>query len=129
IGLEREYRHKPAGFRTYLLVSLGSALFTILSRQLLNFAGGPGIDPTRIAAQVVTGIGFIGAGVIFRHEGKTEGITTAAGLWVAAAIGMAVASNYYFIAIVSAFIVVILFPISRKLISLFFKKEDAEKEM
>lgn len=122
VGLEREYRQRPAGFRTYLLVSLGSCLFTILSIKVLGFPAGAGFDPTRIAAQVVTGIGFIGAGVIFRHEEKVEGITTAAGLWVAAAIGMGVASGYYFISIATAVLILILLPLSQKIINI-FKKE------
>ena len=122
IGLEREYRHRPAGFRTYLLVALGACLFTILSRTVLNLTG-EGLNATQIAAQIVTGIGFIGAGVIFRHEEKVEGITTAAGLWVVAAIGMAVASGYYFISIVTTFLILVLLPASQKIINL-FKKEN-----
>jgi len=82
-----------------------------------------GYDPTRIAAQVVTGIGFIGAGVIFRHEEKVEGITTAAGLWVAAAIGMGVGSGYYFISAATAVLIVVLLPLSQKLTDLFRKKD------
>lgn len=122
IGLEREYRHRPAGLRTYLLVSLGACLFTVLSRTVLNLTG-EGLNPTQIAAQIVTGIGFIGAGVIFRHEEKIEGITTAAGLWVAAAIGMAVASGYYFISIATTLLILITLAVSEKL-AMVFKKEE-----
>lgn len=119
IGLEREYRHKPAGFRTYLLVSLGSALFTILSRQLLNFAGGPGIDPTRIAAQVVTGIGFIGAGAIIRggREGIIAGLTTAATIWAVAGIGLAAGAGLYLVAVVATLLILLVLIIPHPRVS------------
>ncbi|MEM2661156.1 MAG: MgtC/SapB family protein, partial [Nitrososphaeria archaeon] len=83
IGLEREITHKPAGLRTHMLVCLGSCIFTIVS---LRF----GMDPARVAAGIVTGIGFIGAGTIIAEQGKVVGITTAASLWVTAAIGLTI---------------------------------------
>jgi putative Mg2+ transporter-C (MgtC) family protein len=86
IGFERELHRQPAGFRTHSLVALGSALFTIISAY--GFAGSS-VDPTRIAAQIVSGIGFIGAGTILQHRGNIRGLTTAASLWSVAAIGMA----------------------------------------
>lgn len=86
IGLERELRHKPAGLRTNMLISLGAALFTIISWQMANISGG---DHTRIAAQIITGIGFIGAGVVIRERGAVLGITSAATIFVIAAVGMA----------------------------------------
>jgi putative Mg2+ transporter-C (MgtC) family protein len=86
VGLERELRHKPAGLRTNMLISLGAALFTIISWQMANISGG---DHTRIAAQIVTGIGFIGAGVVIRERGAVLGITSAATIFVMAAVGMA----------------------------------------
>lgn len=95
IGLEREIHGRPAGFRTHLLVSLGSCLFVITSIQFHtvygNFSGtGPvGVDPGRVAAQVVAGIGFLGAGAIIREKISVRGLTTAACLWLAAAIGVA----------------------------------------
>lgn len=95
IGLEREIHGRPAGFRTHLLVSLGSALFVIVSisfyKNFGNFSGNGmvGVDPGRVAAQVVTGIGFLGAGAIIRERAAIRGLTTAACLWVAAAIGVA----------------------------------------
>ncbi len=101
IGLEREIHGRPAGFRTHLLVSLGSCLFVLTSihfyRLYGNFTGtGPiGTDPARIAAQVVTGIGFLGAGAIIREKASIRGLTTAACLWVAAALGMAVGAGMY----------------------------------
>jgi len=117
IGLEREYRHRPAGFRTYFLVSLGACLFTVISR----YFPATDIDSTRIAAQIVTGIGFIGAGVIFRQDEKIEGITTAAGLWVAAAIGMGVGSGFYFISVAATVLILTVLPSSQKIINMFKK--------
>lgn len=90
IGLEREYRQKAAGFRTHMLVGLGSVLFTLVS--IRGFAGA---DPSRIAAQIVSGIGFVGGGAILRHGLSVRGVTTAATLWLVAAIGMAVAVGWY----------------------------------
>jgi putative Mg2+ transporter-C (MgtC) family protein len=100
IGLERELDEKSAGLRTHLLVSVGSALFTIVSaygfREFLT--SGQAIvraDPARIAAQIVTGIGFLGAGVIFRQGFTVRGLTTAATLWLVAAVGMAAGAGYW----------------------------------
>ncbi|HJV65265.1 MAG TPA: MgtC/SapB family protein [Geomonas sp.] len=95
IGLEREIHGRPAGFRTHLLVSLGACLFVITSVEFYylfgNFTGSTpvGVDPGRVAAQVVTGIGFLGAGAIIRDRASIRGLTTAACLWVAAALGVA----------------------------------------
>lgn len=90
IGLEREYRQKAAGFRTHLLVGLGSTLFTLLSLHGFGVS-----DPSRVAAQIVSGIGFIGGGAILRHGLSVRGVTTAATLWLVAAIGMAVGVGWY----------------------------------
>ena len=100
IGVERELRDREAGIRTHLLVSLGSALFTILSAYGFHefLASGATVvraDPTRIAAQIVTGIGFLGAGAIIREGLSIRGLTTAATLWVVAAIGMASGAGWY----------------------------------
>jgi putative Mg2+ transporter-C (MgtC) family protein len=100
IGFERELRDREAGIRTHLLVSLGSALFTIVSAYGFHefLTGGGNIvraDPSRIAAQIVTGIGFLGAGAIIREGLSVRGLTTAATLWVVAAIGMACGAGYY----------------------------------
>lgn len=89
IGLEREYRQKPAGLRTNILIGLGSALFTIVSARI---AGG---TPDRIAAQIVTGVGFIGGGAILRSRMTVHGMTTAATIWVNAAIGMAAGAGEF----------------------------------
>lgn len=100
IGLERELSDQPAGFRTHILVSLGAALFTLTGAYGLgDFADAEGIvtrlDPTRVAAQVVTGIGFLGAGAIIHRGVNIRGLTTAASLWVTAAIGTAVGLGYW----------------------------------
>ena len=100
IGFERELRDREAGIRTHLLVSLGSALFTIVSAYgfhefLTNGGNIVRADPSRIAAQIVTGIGFLGAGAIIREGLSVRGLTTAATLWVVAAIGMACGAGYY----------------------------------
>lgn len=92
LGLERQYHDKPAGFATNCLICLGAMLFTVLS-EVMGEAGG---DPGRIAAQIVTGVGFIGAGSILRDGNKISGLTTAAGVWLVAAIGMAVGYGQYF---------------------------------
>jgi len=113
IGLDREYRTKAAGFRTHVLVALGSALFMIISVH--GFDDLPKdqmtlrMDPARIAAQVVTGIGFIGAGTIIFQKNVVKGLTTAAGLWVTAAIGLACGVGMYVLASVSALLVLICF--------------------
>ena len=98
IGLEREYRAKDAGMRTHFLVALGSALFMIISQYGFGSSSG---DPGRVAAQIVSGIGFIGAGTIMMHKQFVRGLTTAAGLWVAAGIGMAVGGGLYILGIVT----------------------------
>jgi len=99
VGFEREITHKPAGLRTHMLVCLGSCLFTIVS--LYEF----GMDPARIAAGIVTGIGFIGAGTIIAEQDKVIGITTAASLWVTAAIGLTVGVGNYILAAIATLLV------------------------
>jgi putative Mg2+ transporter-C (MgtC) family protein len=103
IGLEREFRSKPAGFRTMILISVGSCLYTILSKE----AGAGGASGDRIASNIVTGIGFIGAGVIFKEGISVNGLTTAALIWITAALGMAIGYHNYPLAIVVAIMVVI----------------------
>jgi putative Mg2+ transporter-C (MgtC) family protein len=107
IGFERELRDREAGLRTHMLVCLGSAVFTIVSaygfHEFLS-SGNPSVvsfDPSRIAAQIVTGIGFLGAGAIIRQGVSVRGLTTAATLWVAAAIGLAVGSGFYSAAVLA----------------------------
>lgn len=96
VGLERELQRQEAGFRTHAVVSLGAAIFTVVSGYA--FAG-IGSDPTRIAAQIVSGIGFIGAGTIIQSRGGVRGLTTAASLWAVAGIGMAAGSGLYGVAV------------------------------
>jgi putative Mg2+ transporter-C (MgtC) family protein len=99
VGLERELRHKPAGLRTHMIVSIGACLFTLISIYSFN------ADPARVASGIVTGIGFIGAGTIIATQGKIYGITTAASLWVVASIGLAVGTGSYLLALVTSVIV------------------------
>ncbi len=123
IGIEREVAHKSAGMRTHALVAMGSALFTIISQVL----SGPYIDPTRIAAQIVTGIGFLGAGLIIFDQNKVKGLTTAAGVWVASAIGMAIGFGLYSVSIfattLTILVFVILWPIEQRFVKRFAKDE------
>ena len=104
IGFEREMHRQPAGFRTHSLVALGSALFTIISAY--GFAGSI-VDPTRIAAQIVSGIGFIGAGTILQHRGNIRGLTTAASLWAVAAIGMAAGAGLLALALIGTLLILV----------------------
>ncbi len=109
VGLEREYKRKEAGLRTFSLVCLGSAFFTIISYETArSFIGQSSVDfdPTRIIGQIVLGIGFVGAGLIIFREFYIEGLTTAAGLWVTAAIGVAVGAQLYFLAVSATLIAV-----------------------
>ena len=110
IGLDREYRVKDAGFRTHFLVALGSALIMIVSQY--GFADilmhtGVGLDPSRIAAQVVSGIGFIGAGTIMMQKQFVRGLTTAAGLWATAGIGLAIGGGLYTVGIAATLLTLI----------------------
>jgi putative Mg2+ transporter-C (MgtC) family protein len=117
IGLEREIREREAGLRTHLLVSVGAALFTLVSAYAwsdFRFSTPEGVvfDPTRIAAQIVSGIGFLGAGAIIRQGLSVRGLTTAATLWVVAAIGMASGAGYYAAAVLTtALVLVSLWPL------------------
>ena len=112
IGLELEYRYKEEGFRNHILVGLGSALFMVLSIHGFDgLEGHPGViiqrDPARMAAQVVSGIGFIGAGTIIFQKNVVKGLTTAAGLWVTSAIGMAAGVGMYDVAVAATVMVLI----------------------
>jgi putative Mg2+ transporter-C (MgtC) family protein len=107
IGIEREIHDHPAGIRTHLLVSLGSALFTVLSIVGFPSADGTATDPSRVAAQIVTGIGFLGAGAIIKYGPSVRGLTTAASLWAAAGIGMAAGAGWPVLALATTVIVVV----------------------
>lgn len=95
IGYEREISEKPAGIRTFAIVSIGACLFTIIGILISETNNGVGIDNTRIAAGIITGIGFLGAGALFHGENKVLGLTTAAGVWAMGAVGLAVGLGYY----------------------------------
>ena len=103
IGVEREMHGKPAGFRTHVLVCMGAALFSLVSLSLLDFPGSS-VDVSRVAAGVVTGIGFLAAGSVFRDKDRIRGLTTAADIWVLAGIGLAVGLGYYFLAITATIV-------------------------
>ncbi len=103
IGIEREIREHTAGFRTHILVSVGAAAFTLASSYGLE---GTSFDPNRISAQVVTGIGFLGAGAIIRHGVTVRGLTTAASLWTVAAVGLLSAQGFYSAALITAVVVI-----------------------
>ncbi len=108
IGAERILAHKEAGMKTHALVSLGSALFIIISEMIvLKYGDIGGFDPTRIASQVIVGIGFLGAGSIIFQGNRLLGLTTAGGLWVTAGIGMATGFGFYGLAIITTFIVLL----------------------
>lgn len=132
IGTERELRAKDAGFRTHFLVALGSALFCIVSQ----FGFPEGLrDSSRVAAQVVSGIGFLGAGTIILQRSKVRGLTTAAGLWVTAAIGLACGTGLYLIATITTLLallglelLILLFPhTSSTILALSFKTDSKEQ--
>src|SRR2546428_9660469 len=124
IGLEREYMRKPAGLRTNILIALGSALFTIVSMAV----GGGGGTPDRIAAQVVTGIGFLGGGAILRSGTTVHGMTTAATIWVNAAIGMAAGAGEYALAAGSTIITLIVLAVLPPIERYFSRRRDRTQE-
>jgi putative Mg2+ transporter-C (MgtC) family protein len=119
VGLERERQERAAGLRTVTMVSLGSCLFTIVGAY-----GFPNTDPSRVAAQIVTGIGFLGAGTIFLRKDLVRGLTTAATIWAVAAIGMAVGTSQYTVAVFTTLLILsvlmVLKPIERR----FFKRPN-----
>jgi putative Mg2+ transporter-C (MgtC) family protein len=135
IGAEREIREREAGLRTHLLVSVGAALFTLVSAYAWNdFAfslqGGVTLDPTRISAQIVTGIGFLGAGAIIRQGLTIRGLTTAATLWVVAAIGLASGAGYYWAAVVTTALVLFsLWPLRIVAHQLFLRFRPSEPRL
>ena len=131
IGLEREYKKREAGLRTHSLVALGSCLFTQIG--ILGFApflGKPGmtLDLSRIIQAVAVGIGFIGAGLIVFRQKRIEGLTTAAGLWVAAAIGIAVGIELYFLAIFTTFLAIVVLAGLRLIEEKIFRTKSKEDE-
>ncbi len=111
IGTEREYKNRPAGVKTHALVSLGAALFIILGYSVFENFSGPEIsfDPSRVLAAVVTGIGFIGGGLIIKRQFEVEGISTAAGLWIAAGIGATLGIGLFYLGIFVTLLTLLIF--------------------
>lgn len=108
IGYEREHSHRPAGFRTHILVAVGSALVMMTSKFVFHeYEGLVSVDPTRLGAQVISGIGFLGAGTILREGFSVKGLTTAASLWAVSCIGLAVGAGYYIGALVTTLVIYI----------------------
>ncbi len=113
IGLEREVVHKPAGIRTHMLVSLGSALFVLVTIETIPS------EAARIIAGIATGIGFLGAGTIFRSKSEVHGLTTAASIWAVSAVGLAIGLGYYLMAIIAVVLILIILQLNK---SEFFKR-------
>lgn len=112
IGAERVWAHKTAGIRTYALVSMGSALFVLVSGEMVSaYANFNGMNPLMIISQIVVGVGFIGTGLIFQKDSKLMGLTTATGLWVSAGIGMASGFGLFKIAIIATILTLFIFTI------------------
>lgn len=129
LGTERVWAHKTAGMRTYALVSMGSALFVVVSNEMIKYyAVFPGMNPLMIVSQIVVGVGFLGTGLIFSRDSKVMGLTTATGLWVAAGIGMAAGMGLFNIAIISTiltlFIFVVLWFIEKRIKRSKYYQED-----
>jgi putative Mg2+ transporter-C (MgtC) family protein len=115
IGYEREYKNRPAGLRTHILVCVGAALVMVVAQFMYNNDPDGGIDTTRLGAQVVSGIGFLGAGTIIRERFGVKGLTTAASLWAVACVGIAVGSGYFLIAGVTTLVIIASLILFRKL--------------
>ena len=116
IGFERQARGRAAGFRTHILVCLGSTLFMMTSMFIFEvYKGIPNVDPSRIAAQVVTGIGFLGAGTIIRSGESVKGLTTAASLWTVSGIGLAIGCGFYIAGWATAIIALVTLYLLRKI--------------
>lgn len=116
VGIEREWRHRTAGFKTHILVCLGSCVCMTTGQYACGYFDLTSIDPTRIGAQVVSGIGFLGVGtIIVTKDNKVKGLSTAAGLWVSACIGLAIGIGFYEIALIATICVVALFLVVKRM--------------
>ncbi len=122
IGLERERRGRPAGLRTFILVAVGSCLFMLVSIYVAGTDGRG--DPGRVAAQVVTGIGFLGGGLLVRTGDTVRGLTTSAGIWAVAGLGLAAGAGMYFITVVGTVLVLVVLAILRELEAKYFKTKE-----
>jgi putative Mg2+ transporter-C (MgtC) family protein len=125
LGFEREYHGHPAGMRTMALIAAGSCLFTAVG---LGSDFGTRVDPTRVAAQIVTGVGFLGAGAILRQGEAVKGLTTAATIWVVASLGMAVGFGYFVLAIVATILVVVTLVVLRPIEDRFFPSRHNRRQ-
>jgi len=124
IGLEREKRQQPAGFRTHTVLAVGSALLSIVSVYIpATYGGGANVDPSRIASQVVSGIGFLGAGAILRMGISVKGLTTAASLWTTAGIGLAAGAGMYLLSLFSTAVMLIVLSLMSKVEREFISKK------
>ena len=122
IGTERVWAHKTAGMRTYALVSMGSALFVIISNEMVKYyTGFSGLNPLMITSQIVVGVGFLGTGLIFAKDSKLMGLTSATGLWVSAGIGIAAGFKLFSIAVIATFLTLFIFVV------LWFVEEQLKK--
>jgi len=135
IGLEREWARKEAGLRTFSLISLGAALFVIISRLSFNqYLGISSLDPSRTLGQIIVGVGFLGAGIIIfkQREGRVEGLTTAAMMWTTSAVGAAVGLELYSLAISTTLLIVfinfVVLPIEKRLQKKIQKIKDGKEE-
>lgn len=128
IGIERESGNRPAGFRTHILVCVGSSLTMLVSFYIFQlFQGKTNLDPARISAQVISGIGFLGAGTIIREGSNVRGLTTAASLWTVAAIGLAVGSGFYFAAGLTTLLTMVTLITFSKVEELIIKKKYSQE--
>lgn len=138
VGYEREFKNRPAGFRTHILVCIGATVISMIqmytirdiSAMIMNhsqLAGGIKSDVGRMGAQVISGVGFLGAGTIIHERGSVKGLTTAASLWVVACIGLAIGCGYYYLSISAAFAVVVTLVSLKKLENRFFQKVNVYK--
>jgi len=124
IGLEREFSHKPAGLRTNIMICVGSAMMMILSEVMLAGRGANTGDSLRIAAGVITGMGFIGAGTIIQSRGIVHGLTTASTLWAVTGLGLVIGAGYYLISLIFSGLVILTLVLFRKIEELFPKKSQ-----
>jgi len=129
IGLERESSQKPAGFRTNILICIGAAMMMVLAITILQGKETGGSEMARIAAGVITGIGFIGAGTIIQARGSVVGLTSAATLWTVAVLGLVIGYGHYIIALVYSFIIILTLIIFRKLEGQFVRKTQYRYEI
>ena len=125
IGLERELKKKPAGFRTNILICVGAAMYMAVGLLLVDEAGQAFTDPARIAAQVVTGIGFLGAGCIIQQRDRIKGLTTAATIWVVAAIGIVAGAGFPILAFIAAILVLLILGVLGAIERRYLQQDDA----